>query len=157
MSTLEQAVLQLQQDLQQDKRDLQLQATTYGPKFIRGVARELMLFAVGEQPCTDPPGNSARFQNQRPQNNLQTFAQLLEQSGRLPIPYTPSQLAVARDGIIVGGSAVHYSSRSLLEADIRNAKNLMARHPHLQRQCLLEASLIDDYNVLKQAFQCSRL
>ena len=125
MSTWEQAVLQLQQNLQQDKRDLQLQATTFGPKFIRGVARELMLFAVGEQPCADPPGNSARFQNQRLQTNLQTFAQLLEQSRRFPIPYTPSQLAVAMDGIIVGGiSAVHPSSRSLLEADISNAKNL---------------------------------
>ena len=154
MSTLEQAVLQLQQDRPQDKRDLQLQATTFGPKFILGVARELMLFAIGEQPRADPPGNSIHFQNQRLQTNLQTFAQLLEQSGKVPMSYTPSQLGAAMDGIIVGGdSAVHRSSRSLLEADISNAKNLMARHPCSQRQCPMEALLIDAYDILKQAFQ----
>ena len=52
-----------------------------------------------------------------------------------------------------GDRSVHHSSRALLEADSVSVKAFMTRHPQLQRQCQLEALLIDCYDMLKQSFE----
>ena len=130
---LEQDMLQVQQKLQSLQQDLQVVASAFGPEFICGVALELMLFAIRKEPSTAPPGNTSPFQTKaRLQTQLQTFTDLLNQSGKVVIPFTPSKLAVAIDGIINwGDGSVHHSSRTLLEADIGSAKALMTRHPQL--------------------------
>ena len=143
VSALEQTVEQQQQQL-----------LVHGARLMRGVARELLLFAYGDQP-PHPGAGTARFQNLARESDprLQASTNGLNHSGFLPIQGTPAQLIVLMDATIDrGDQAEHYSSTALLEVDIAEAKTLMQNHPLLAGQCRFEADLIKSYHLLRQAF-----
>ena len=157
---------QLQQELQQEhdqrlrqeqqlRQELKGQALTFGPKHIRNVAREVLLFACGNQPQSQL-GGTTRFEiraRQRDQQ-LKTFLDLLHRSRMLPRWFTCQQLAANMDAIInTGNQAVHYATRAALEVDVHSARSLLQSHPRLQTLCNQEALVIHAYEMLKLVFQ----
>lgn len=144
VADLESRIAALERDKEQD-------AVLWGEGYVRNVAAQALLFAVGEQP--KHASSSSRFQQEAAAGSSKLKA-FLDNSSFQGV--TMAAFAVQADDIIDSrNQSVHYRSLSDSEWHVFSASTLLQRYPSLQTRCSLESRLLDDFPELKKAFGIS--
>ncbi len=134
--------------LEEKVTDLQADAVLFGEPFVKNVATQALLFAVGQQPKSPPPPRYCTSVKAGRDKRLTSFVQELDQPG-----ITDGVFATMADDIICNrNNTVHFASVQDLDSEILKCINLFARHKELERSCRKEYIILNNYSLLKREF-----
>ena len=145
----EDRIVRLEEEFRDFKAGAGKDAVYLGKPEVVNLASQVLLFAVGEQPCAS--SNASYFTNLSKQNDtsLSSFATDL---GIM----SASSFARLADEVITRrarrNKTLHYADWDSLEAAVAKHLEFVSRHPALRSECRKECVVLDSFHLIKQNF-----
>ena len=152
-TSLEQRLAALEREQVQSAALREADAAIWGEGYVRNVAAQALLFAVGAQPKLAV--TSTRFQQEASSRSsrLKKFINSSSFQGK-----TMTSFARQADQIVDNRDfTVHYGSLPELETHIGSARDLLHRYSSLLERCALEHQLLEAFPQLKEAYGISSM